>query len=219
MTEALYNYLKEYMTEERAALFDKVASERTRHVTCVVENIYQPHNASAVLRSCDCFGVQDVHIIENDNDWEVNKGVSLGASKWLTINRYNEGASNTRSCLQSLKKKGYKIAATTPHKDDYTISDLPLDEPVALVFGTEVSGITQDVMDEADLFVWIPMYGFTESFNISVAAALSLYELTKRLREENIDWPLSVDAQNELKLSWAKQSIRESEKIIERFNG
>lgn len=219
MTEALYNYLKEYMTEERAALFDKVASERTRHVTCVVENIYQPHNASAVLRSCDCFGVQDVHIIENDNDWEVNKGVSLGASKWLTINRYNEGASNTKSCLQGLKKKGYKIAATTPHKDDYTISDLPLDEPVALVFGTEVSGITQDVKDEADLFVRIPMYGFTESFNISVAAALSLYELTKRLREENIDWPLSVDAQNELKLSWAKQSIRESEKIIERFNG
>ncbi len=217
--EKLYDFLKNYMTEERDQQFEKVIQERTRHITCVVENVYQPHNASAVLRSCDCFGIQDVHIIENDNEWQVNKGVAMGATKWLNIHRYNSKEQNTVDCLRELKAKGYKIAATTPHKDDYQIADLPLETPIALVFGTEVSGISQEVIDEADLFVRNPMHRFTESFNISVAAALTFYELTQRIRAEKIDWKLSQEEMTTIKLKWAKQSIRNSEGIIKHFNG
>ncbi|MFT4682573.1 MAG: tRNA (guanosine-2'-O-)-methyltransferase [Flavobacteriales bacterium] len=217
--EKLYDFLKYYMTDERDQKFEKVIQGRTRFITCVVENLFQPHNASAVLRSCDCFGIQDVHIIENDNEWKTNKEISMGATKWLNIHQYNSKEQNTVDCLRQLKANGYKIVATTPHENDCEIADLPLDAPVALVFGTELSGVSKEVMDEADLFVRIPMYGFTESFNISVAAALSLYELTQRVRLEGIEWKLTREEMATIKVKWAKQSIRKSEGIIKHFNG
>lgn len=213
----IYNYLKGYMTEERDALFQKIIAERTRKLTVVVENVYQPHNASAVLRSCDCFGVQDVHIIENDNQWEVSEGVAMGASKWLTVNRYNQLSNNTKPCLQQLKENGYRIVATTPHRNDYVLSDLPLDGKVALVFGTEVSGISPEVHELTDDYVRIPMYGFTESFNISVAAALTLYELTDRIRKEEEDWRLGEQERIELLIQWASRSIRDGERLLRNY--
>ncbi len=216
LTEA-YDYLKDYMTEERAALFDQVIAERTRKLTVVVEDVYQPHNASAVLRSCDCFGVQDVHIIENDNKWEVSEGVALGSSKWLSVHRHNALENNTVACLTRLKNEGYRIVATTPHRDDYVLKDLPLEGKVALVFGSEVRGISDDVRVLADDFVRIPMYGFTESFNISVAAALSLYELTDRIRRSFDDWRLSEHERQELLIEWATRSIRDGDRILRNY--
>lgn len=213
----LYDYLKGYMTEERDALFQRVVAERTRKITVVVEDVYQPHNASAVLRSCDCFGVQDAHIIENENKWEVSEGVAMGSSKWLSVTRYNALPHNTNACLSELKERGYRIVATTPHRDDYVLKDLPLDGKIALVFGTEVSGISDEVRALADDYVRIPMYGFTESFNISVAAALSLYELTDRMRRTFNDWCLSEQERQELLIEWATRSIRDGERILRNY--
>jgi tRNA (guanosine-2'-O-)-methyltransferase len=205
------------MTEERALLFNRIVAERTRYLTVVVEDIYQPHNASAVLRSCDCFGVQDIHVIENDNKFELSEGVTMGSDKWLTVSRHRTKPNNTADCLTALKDAGYAIVATTPHEDDYVLKSLPLDRKCALVFGTEMRGISDVVREHADHYLRIPMYGFTESFNISVAAALTLYELTDRLRTERNDWQLSSVEQDRILLEWALKSIRESEKVLQRY--
>ena len=212
----LYEHLKAFLTDERKELFERVIQMRTRHLTVVLEDIYQPHNASAVLRSCDCFGVQDVHIIEKDHEYEVNPGVALGASKWLTMHKYSEtGALNT--CVTNLKDKGYHVVATTPHHDQNTIQRLPIDKPIALMFGTEVHGLSERAIELADSHVVIPMHGFTESFNISVSAAICLHDLTTRLHSSEVDWKLSAAEQEDLLLEWAQKSIKSSDKILERF--
>ena len=114
----LIAHLRPLVTNERWNRFQEVLSERTNYLTVVLENIYQPLNASAVLRSADCFGIQDVHVIENYNEFTPNREVAMGASRWLNIQRYNEENNNTLQCIQKLKKKGYRIVATTPHKND-----------------------------------------------------------------------------------------------------
>lgn len=209
----LLEKMLEHISEHKQALFNQVIQYRTRHLTVALENIFQPHNASAVLRSCDCFGVQDVHIIENGNKYETSSGVDMGSSKWLTLHRYNQLENNTVDCIDQLKQKGYKIIATTPHTNDCLIHDLPLEQPVALLFGTEMTGLSDIAMQKADGFVRLPMYGFTESFNISVSVALSLFELTERLRRSEINWQLTEEEQVLLKLDWARQVIRKSEKV------
>jgi len=209
----LLNQMLEHISDHKRALFDEILQNRTRHVTVVLENIFQPHNASAVLRSCDCFGVQDVHIIENGNTYETSPGIDMGSSKWLSLYRYNQEKNNTIQTLQSLKKKGYKIIATTPHTNDCLIADLPIEQPFALVFGTELTGLSDLAMQEADGFVRLPMYGFTESYNISVSVALSLYETTERLRKSSADWHLTADEKSALKLNWVRKVIKHAEKV------
>ena len=209
----LLEKMLEHISENKANLFNKIIEDRTRHITVVLENIFQPQNASAVLRSCDCFGIQDVHIIENNNKFETNKDVVVGSSKWLNLIRYNKKENNTVECLSTLKKKGYKVIGTTPHKNDCLIHELPLDQPVALVFGTELTGLSDIAMNEMDGFVKLPMYGFTESYNISVSVALSLYDITDRLRKMKIDWRLSEEEKIATKLNWVKQVIKHSAKV------
>lgn len=209
----LLDQMVEHISDHKRNLFDQILENRTRHITVVLENIFQPHNASAVLRSCDCFGVQDVHIIENGNKYETTPGIDMGSSKWLTLHRYNQEENNTITTIQSLKKKGYKIIATTPHTNDCLIGDLPVDEPFALVFGTELTGLSDLAMKEADGFVRLPMYGFTESYNISVSVALSLYETTERLRKSTINWHLNETEKLELKLNWVRKVIKHSERV------
>jgi tRNA (guanosine-2'-O-)-methyltransferase len=194
-----------------------VLANRTRHIAIGLENIYQPHNASAVLRSCDCFGIQDVHIIENQNKYTFNPDVSLGSEKWLTLQRYNDGDKSLENCISNLKDKGYKIAVTSLHKDNYTIEEVPLNNKLALFFGTEMRGATAKLESQADMFVKIPMLGFTESFNISVAAALSMYALSSRLRKENIKWQLTESDKIELRLQWLKNTIPKVELIEKDF--
>ncbi len=216
-TEEKIEHLIPFATDERLVRFNEIIANRMRHLTVVVEDVYQAHNTSAVLRSCDCFGVQDVHIIENKNEFSVNPDIALGSSKWLNVHRYNEKDNNTLSCLRSLKEKGYQIAATTPHTDDVMLSELDLSRPTALVFGTEKEGISDLVRQEADSFVRIPMYGFTESYNISVSAALCLYECTERIRKEGLNWVLSANEKNEILLTWLMNSIKSSANILEKF--
>jgi tRNA (guanosine-2'-O-)-methyltransferase len=214
----LIQYLSQFVSETRLKKFDDTINERTRHITVVLEDIYQAHNASAVLRSCDCFGIQDVYFIENRNKYKISTDVDMGASSWLSIYRHSEKENNnTIKCLQTLKAKGYTIVATTPHEKDCTLGQLPIDNKIALVFGTEIDGITDDVRNHADEFVRIPMYGFTESFNISVSAALSMYELTSRLRKSTISYHLNEEEKEDILLDWMKSSIKRCDLIIKEY--
>ena len=217
--EELLRYLEQFAPEGKIELFQEKIKDRTKHITVVLEDFFQPHNASAVLRSCDCFGVQDVHIIENRYKYQVNPDVALGSSKWLNLNKYNKAEQNTIACFNTLKEQGYKIIATTPHKDDFSLYDIPVDEKLAIVFGTEKEGLSKTALAHADGFMRIPMYGFTESFNISVSAALSLYELTKRIRQDDsIKWQLNDSDKVETLLEWTKSAIKSADLLIERFN-
>lgn len=207
---SLLEYMRTFLASGRDQKFMEVLRDRTRHMTLVLEDIYQSHNASAVLRTCDCFGVQDVHIIENRNEYILNPEVTLGSSKWLDLYRYNEKDNNTLDCLNQLKKKGYRIVATTPHTDDILLEDLSIEKPFALIFGTELKGVSEIAMQAADEYVKIPMFGFTESFNISVSAAICLYELNRRLRESRVNWRLSEEEKESVHLAWARASIRSS---------
>ena len=209
--EQLYTLASQLISENKRDLFDRLAPLRTRHIAVVLEDIYQSHNASAVLRSCDCFGVQDVHVIEANNPFNPAGDVAVGSSKWVDYYPYHD----TPSAYQRLREMGYKIVATTPHTNDTLITDLDISQPIALVFGTELTGLTPQAIDLADSYVKIPMYGFTESFNISVSAALSLFSITERLRRSNIPWQLSDEQVLDLKLHWCTQAIRDGEKVLQ----
>jgi len=215
---ALYQYLSGFLTENKKIKFEEIVRRRTRYLTVVLEDLYQPHNASAVLRSCDCLGVQDVHIIENQNVYELNPDIALGASKWLTMIMHRGKENNTPDAIQTLRSRGYRIVATTPHKNDITLQELPVGEgPIALVFGTELRGLTENALDLADEFVKIPMYGFTESFNISVSAGISLFYLTEKIRNLVPGWQLTDEEQLDLKLSWTRSVIKMSDLIEKDF--
>ena len=213
--KALLNHLMEFITPKRRALFEKVLHNRTRHIAVVLEDIYQPHNASAVLRSCDLTGIQDVHIIEDKNIYDVNPDVALGSSKWLNLIKHNNDAHNTLLAFNKLKKQGYRIVASTPHKEDYDLENIPLDKKTAIVFGTELNGLSDIAIENADEFLKIPMYGFTESYNISVSAALILFTLTNRLRNSEINWRLTEEEKTDILLEWSRRSVKRSD-IIER---
>lgn len=219
LKKQLIAYLKEFVTEERWQTLTNVLQQRTRHVAVVLEDIYQSHNASAVLRSCDCFGIQDVHIIENDHHFSLSKGVTIGADQWLSLKKYNAPETdNTGACFKSLRDQGYCIIAATPHEADVTIDKLSIDRKTALVFGAELRGLSQQAKDLADGFVKIPIYGFSESYNVSVSAALCLYELSKKLREkEDKEWQLSEADTIDLQLLWLEQSIRAGHELKQKF--
>jgi len=214
----LCGFFRSMKLEKRNALMDRVLNDRTRYVTVGLENIYQPHNASAVLRSCDCFGVQDVHIIENSYHYELNPHVSLGAAQWLNLHRYNTQDNNTAECISNLKKEGYRIVATTPDPKAVAIHDFDVSKgKFALLFGTEKFGLTPEACALADEFIRIPMYGFTESFNISVSVSLCLFHFTERIRAENAPWQLTPEEQTDIYLEWFRNTTTNSEQIERKF--
>ncbi len=218
LTDAnLYERLAPFVSDHKRALFDRIAPDRTRHVTVVLEDIYQSHNASAVVRTCDLLGVQDIHIIENRNKYTLNPDVALGSSKWTDMYRYREHDDNSAACMDELKRKGYLIVATTPHKDNVTPQTIPLDRPMAFCFGTELTGLSDAVMRNADIHLRIPMYGFTESYNISVSAAITLYTVTERLRASDVNWRLNADDLIKLKLSWARKTVHSAQHLEDRI--
>ncbi len=193
------------VSEHKRSLIEEVLAQRTRHITVALEDIYQSQNASAVLRSCDCFGVQDVHVIEERNDYTLNPDVALGSQKWTDLHRYKRYEANSLACVQKLREKGYRIVATSVEEPDHDPESLPIDQPFALFFGTELEGLSETVLSEADERVMIPMHGFTQSFNISASAAILLYRLTRRMRESDIPWGLSDPEKNELRLKWYRK--------------
>ncbi len=218
MKEKLIRHLEQFVTPRRLGMINKVLEQRTRYLTVVLEDIFQPHNASAVLRSCDCFGIQDIHIIENRNTYQVNPEVALGSFKWLTLYKYNKEKINTGHALEKLKVQGYRIVATTPHPGGCSPEDFDLHKGrIALMFGTELGGLTDQASKFADEFLTIPMVGFTESLNISVTVAILLHSLTGRLRKSDLLWKLSDAEKLQVKLQWLKNSISRSDSIEKSF--
>lgn len=209
----LLNYFENYLTEKRKATFKRVLANRTKHFTVVLEDIYQPHNASAVVRTCDIFGVQDLHVIENKYVNRVSKYVAKGSQKWITSERYNSDGDNTKICLNALKENGYQIIATTPHNDFCLLQDFDINKKTAFVLGAEADGVSETVKNQADGFLKIPMVGFTESLNISVAAAIILQEVTTALRNSKIDWQLLKEEKESLYFDWVKKTIKNVDKI------
>jgi tRNA (guanosine-2'-O-)-methyltransferase len=210
----LKNYLYQFLSENRKAKFEEVLSERTRHFAIALEDIYQSHNASAVVRSADCFGIQDVYTIETINDFTPSKGVSKGAVKWIGMNSYGE----YKACYKDLRSKGYQIVATTPHTDDCNLDDFDFTKKSVIFFGSEKEGICQETKDEADIFLKIPMQGFTESLNISVSAAIVMQKITAQLKLSEIDWQLSEEEKEELRLDWAKKTVQRINMHLKEFD-
>jgi len=213
----LLAYLQSFLTDNRKRTFEKVLAQRTRHLTVVLEDIYQKHNTSAVVRNCDIFGIQDLHIIENKYNSYVSNQVAKGSQKWIDFHEFNQHEYNTEICINSLRDKGYQIIATTPHNDSCLLQDFDITKKSALVFGVEKEGVSDYIMNEADGYLKIPMVGFTESLNISVAVAIILQNLTTRLRNSEVNWQLSDQEKNEKRLDWCKKTILNVDDIIERF--
>lgn len=213
----LYDRLCAFITDNKRSLFDRIAPERTRHITCVLEDIYQAHNASAVVRTCDLLGIQDLHIIENRNKYTVNPDVTLGSSKWVDMHRWRGESDNTMRCIKHLKDRGYAIVTTSPRALDTTPATIALDKPLAFCFGTELTGASDALLQHADIALRIPMHGFTESYNISVSAAITLYTVMERLRPSEVDWRLSDAELIALKLSWARKVVHSAAHLEERI--
>lgn len=214
--QELIESILQSLTQERRSKIQKVAEERTNYVTVVLEDIYSVHNASAVLRSCDGFGVQNVHIIEQEFVFRPHEGVSKGAGKWLQLTQYNNpDENNTKACFDKLRASGYRIAATTPHTNDILIQDLPVDKPVALVFGTEQKGLSQYALANADIYVKIPLYGFVESYNIAVSTSICIYEAVKKVREYCDKWRLNEEERVNLLLDWLLKTTTQGKKELQ----
>ena len=217
--EQLLALMSRHVTADRLEKILAVSAMRTRYLTVVLENIYYSQNASAVLRSCECFGIQDVHVIENGNRLPtINRHVALGTTKWLTIERHNEGKENSAAALDSLKERGYRIVATVPAAEARPLPEFPL-EPgrIALVFGNEREGVSPVVREKADEFLTIPMVGFAESFNIAVSAAVILSHLTARLQTSELPWRLPPEELTELRLKWVRRSARRADELEEEY--
>lgn len=216
--EEAVRFLEGFISDKRKVLFDRNVENRTRYISVVLEDIFQSQNASAVMRSCDCFGIQDLHVIENFNEFHLNPDVVMGSSKWVDLYQYNQKEQNTITAISKLKKQGYRIIATSPHRNDILLPDFDLSKgKAAFFFGTELTGLSDVVMDHADEFVKIPMYGFTESFNISVSAALVLSHLTTALRRSDVSWQLSESEKLDLKLNWLQKSVRSGSALLREF--
>jgi len=215
----LIRHLSQFVTENRWDLFQRILSGRTRYLTVLLEDIYQSQNASAVLRTCDCTGIQDVHIVENRNQYTINPDVALGSNQWLTLHYFNQGEDNTSAAIKELKNMGYRIVATSPHLEGATPETFNLEKGrAAVLFGTELNGLTDRALKLADEYIRIPMAGFTESYNISVSAAIILYQLRKRLELSSIDWKIVEEERTDILLEWLRSSINKVELIEQEFN-
>lgn len=206
-------YLENIVTDKRKERFLNVLENRTKHLTIVVEDLFQLHNTSAVMRSCEVFGLQDLHVIEQKYGKTIDKEIAMGAEKWVDIHRYN----NNQACIDALKSKGYQIVATTPHVEAHHLEDFDVTKPAAFFFGTERLGLSEDIMNQADTYLKIPMVGFTESLNISVSAAIIIQQLTNKLRRSNVDWKLSDSEILEKKIDWCRKSIKDIDFITKRY--
>ncbi|WP_405210647.1 TrmH family RNA methyltransferase [Dokdonia sp. Asnod2-E02] len=213
MDQDLLTYLQSFLTERRVQLFDKVLRERTTHFTVAVEDVYQLHNTSAVIRSCESFGVQELHVIEEVNAKRIDREIAMGAQKWVDVSRHNSAS----SCIKSLREQGYKIVATSPHKDAHRLEEFDVTEKAAIFFGRETEGLSDLVMEEADDFIYIPMVGFTESLNISVSAAITLQHIMTKLKSSAVDWKFSKQELFDKKLAWTRKMIKDVERIEQRY--
>lgn len=211
--EKFLEYLESYLTDSRREKFHKVLEERTKHFTVATEDVYQLHNTSAVIRSCDVFGIQEVNIVEERNSKRIDREIAMGAQKWVDLNRYH----TVKDCIADLKQKGYQIVATTPHTNDCELHEFDATKKSCFFFGRETEGLSDEVLNAADSYLKIPMYGFTESLNISVSAAIILQHVTTKLKQSHVDWRLTEAEKLEKRLDWVKKTIKSYDDIVAHY--
>lgn len=216
----LLDFLKTFVLERKLHLFEQKLEYRTRHISIALENLFQEQNASAIIRTAECFGIQDIHIIETDNDFKINSDIVNGGDRWVNLHKYHSDAkqSATINCIQNLKNSGYKIIATTPHTNDCNLDDFDTTEKFVLFFGEEKPGVSQEIINNADCFLKIPIYGFTESFNVSVAAAITMHHLqNKIIKNTSVNWKLTKEEKEQVLFDWIEKTIPKSQKIIDYY--
>lgn len=211
--QEIFEYLKQFLTEERLQKIEHFAEESSDFVLPVLEDVYQFRNAAAIVRSVEACGFHKVIALEEENVFDPNLRVTKGADTWVEV----EKMPATLQSLKNIKNRGYKILAVSPEKDASMLPDYQVTEPIALVFGNELEGVSEEILDFADQTLAIPMYGFTKSFNVSVAAAICMYELKQKLLKSGIDYKLSEDQKLKMKIRWAVNSIRSGEEIYTKY--
>ncbi|MEL0457096.1 RNA methyltransferase [Flavobacteriaceae bacterium SZ-1-7] len=209
----LLEHLETHLTPKRLDRFKYVLSQRTKHFTVATEDVYQLHNTSAVIRSCDVFGIQEVNIIEERNTKRIDREIAMGAQKWVDLNRYH----SVKDCIADLKQKGYQIVATTPHTNDCVLHEFDETKKSCFFFGRETEGLSEEVLNAADCYLKIPMVGFTESLNISVSAAIILQHVTTKLKQTEIHWQLSENERLEKQMDWIKKTLKSYDAIVKRY--
>ncbi len=231
--KALLQFLGQFVTEHKRRKMAEVLLWRTRYVTIALEDIYQPQNASATLRTCDALGVQDIYIIENWNPYRVNPDVALGAHKWVTLHRFRDPRRDeqtlqslrempdevpaTAVAMDALRQRGYRLVATSPHTEAWGLEDIPFDQPLAFLFGNEREGLSPYALEHADAHLRLPMYGFVESYNISVSVAITLSYVVEKLHRLDVPWRLSEEERDELLLTWYRRTIDRAERLEQAF--
>ena len=208
-----FDYLKQFLTDERLSKIEHFSQESSDFVLPVMEDVYQFRNAAAIVRSVEACGFHHVVALEEENVFNPNLKVTKGAETWVKV----EKIPNNLDSLKEIKNRGYKILAVSPENNATMLPDYEVKEPIALVFGTELEGVSDEILDFADETLAIPMYGFTKSFNVSVAAAICMYELKQKLMKSGIDYKLSEEKLLEMKIRWTVNSIRSGEELLERF--
>ncbi len=216
-----FEILRPLLTKERLNRLDQCLSRRTRRITVVLDDLYHRHNMSAVVRSCEAFGVQDIHVIELSNPFSPSRGVALGAEQWITIKKYK----SIGDCVEALRRSGYRIMCADPpgraeglqEKACYPIADIPMEAPLALVFGRERDGLHEEIRQLCDARFYIPMLGLTESLNVSVTVGITLHELRSRLEKEVAQdkWGLSGKEKLELLDLWAVRSLKRGKQVLD----
>ena len=207
------DYLATFMTEERFALFEQTLAARTNYLTILTENTFHPHNAAALVRHCEAFGVQHMHTIETDCIFDPSQNISRGSDRWLNLVRH----SSTSEALSALKAEGYRLVATTPHRESCTPETFDVTKgKFALIFGTEHAGISDEALAAADEYLRIPMCGMVESLNVSASAAILIYQLAGRVRAQVADWQLSEEERTRLLFAWTRLSVKDSDRILQR---
>lgn len=211
--QKIFDYLLEFVTDNKKTKLDEISSNRTNHLTVILEDIKENKDASAVIRSCECFGINNVNVIESNKKYKINHDVSMGSFKWLTINRFK----TNKECIDHLRLNNYRIVSTSPDRKNKSIYDLDLTQKTALFFGSEETGLTDYILDNSDEIVTIPMYSHVESFNLSASAAITLYTLVNSLRNSDINWRFSEEELLDLKLSWIRRILKSHELLEKVF--
>jgi len=207
--ESVISFLSSLVTEKRLNRMEEILAHRTRYITVALEDIYQSQNASAVLRTCECFGIQDVHIIENYNLYNINPMVLKGSDKWLNINRYNQSDNNSADAVHRLKSEGYRIVATSLCEESAGLDDFDVSRgKCTIIFGNEHQGVSEYILNQADEYLKISMCGFTQSLNISVSAGIIISHLTKKIRNSAVDWQLTAAEKESIRVEWLKCSVK-----------
>lgn len=207
-------FLSELMLPERFEVIKSVVRNRTNYITVCLENIFHGQNASAIIRSCEAFGIQNIHVIENQCHFRPNVNIVKGSDKWLDIHRHNEDNA-TLNLIKQLRKEGYRIAVTSPHINGVSANNYDVTNgKVAVFLGTEKQGVSQTLIDNADDFIKVDMFGFVESLNVSVCGAIVINSLVESLHNSDIDWRLTEQEQTIMLNRWMKKSVRDSESII-----